>query len=167
MIARFTQHLYRLAAAAAMAFMLFAPSNAYAQSGPFSGLGGSWRGSGHVYLTNGTRERIRCRAKYTVSNDGNVLQQNLRCASDSYNFQFSSYVQNEDGELAGTWSEHTRGVGGRVTGHDGRGRITARIEGSTVTAELDLVFRRNRQHVTIRSGGGGGFKGATIVLARR
>jgi len=38
----------------------------HAQQGPFAGLIGSWSGAGFIKLTNGQRERLRCRANYNV-----------------------------------------------------------------------------------------------------
>src|SRR6202521_149377 len=64
---------------------LTAPS-AYAQSAPFAGMAGAWSGGGRVDLQDGTSERIRCRATYAVGGGGSTMQQQLRCASDSYRF---------------------------------------------------------------------------------
>jgi hypothetical protein len=59
---------------------------ALAQSPPFAGLSGTWTGSGSVSLSDGSKERLRCRATYQVSAGDARLQQSLRCASDSYRF---------------------------------------------------------------------------------
>ncbi len=56
---------------------------AFAAEGPFAGLAGSWSGSGTVSLSNGGRERIRCRATYSVGGGGRTMQPSLRCARDS------------------------------------------------------------------------------------
>ena len=41
-----------------------ATSAALAQSPPFAGLAGSWTGSGSISLSDGSKERLRCRATY-------------------------------------------------------------------------------------------------------
>ena len=58
-------------------------SAALAQSPPFAGLAGSWTGSGSISLSDGSKERLRCRATYQVSAADARLQQSLCCASDS------------------------------------------------------------------------------------
>jgi len=76
---------------AATIFVMSA-SAGYCQGGPFAGLNGSWSGSGTVSLADGSKERIRCRANYTVDATGSGLRQSLRCASDSYKFDLASNV---------------------------------------------------------------------------
>ena len=74
------------------AALMLSVSAGNAQSGPFAGFDGSWSGNGTVTLSDGTTERIRCRADYKVNGNGLGLKQNLRCASDSYKFDLSSDV---------------------------------------------------------------------------
>lgn len=50
--------------------------------GPFDNLRGAWSGVGTIALTNGSQERIRCRASYNPSDPN--LRMTLVCASDSY-----------------------------------------------------------------------------------
>jgi hypothetical protein len=68
---------------------------AHAQLAPFAGLSGSWTGSGQVALSDGSNERLRCRAAYRVDPSGVRLQQTLKCASDSYTFDLTSEVLSE------------------------------------------------------------------------
>src|SRR5271156_922818 len=67
------------AAAVGTALML-SMSASHAQSGPFVGFDGSWSGGGTVSLSDGTTERIRCKADYKVNGSGLNLKQNLHCA---------------------------------------------------------------------------------------
>src|ERR1700758_4078132 len=76
-------------AAGASAALLLSVSAGHAQSGPFAGFNGAWSGNGTVALSDGTTERIRCRADYKVDGTGLGLKQNLNCASDSYKFELS------------------------------------------------------------------------------
>src|SRR5437899_9527786 len=79
-------------AAGVGAALMLSVSAANAQSGPFAGFDGTWSGTGTVSLSDGSTERIRCKASYKVDGSGRALQQTLRCASDSYKFDLSSNV---------------------------------------------------------------------------
>jgi hypothetical protein len=125
-----------------------------AQQGPFAGLAGSWAGSGTIAMSNGTRERIRCRAVYAVSGGGSSLQLSLRCASDSYRFELNSNVRYAAGDISGNWSEATRGVGGSLSGIASLSDIRARVEGPGFAANLLLATRGDRQSVSLRASSG-------------
>src|SRR3979411_3345305 len=81
-----------------------------AQSGPFAGFDGAWSGNGTVTLSDGTTERIRCKADYKVSGNGLGLKQNLHCASDSYRSDLSSDVTSQVDRISGNWSGASRNV---------------------------------------------------------
>ena len=68
-------------AAGVGAVLMLSLSASYAQSGPFAGFNGVWSGNGTVALSDGTTERIRCKADYKVDGTGLGLKQNLRCAA--------------------------------------------------------------------------------------
>ena len=64
------------------AALLFSVSASQAQSsGPFAGFEGAWTGTGTVSLSDGSTERIRCKADYKVAGTGLSLKQALHCAS--------------------------------------------------------------------------------------
>ena len=134
---------------------------------PFSRLAGQWSGSGSIELSNGRREPIRCRASYDVLGDRRQLQLNIRCASDSYNFdlmgEFSVDGQNQ---VAGRWTERTRSVGGTAVGNSSGDRLQLHVESSGFAAELVMVTKNKRQSVTIDSHGGGQVVKASISLNR-
>ena len=48
----------------------------------FSDLEGAWSGAGQIRTKAGEKERIRCRATYTIGRNGSGLNQVLTCASD-------------------------------------------------------------------------------------
>src|SRR5436309_15320339 len=79
-------------AAGVGAALMLSVSAGYAQSGPFAGFDVTWSGNGTVALSDGTTERIRCKADYNVNGNGLGLKQNLNCASDSYRFHLISDV---------------------------------------------------------------------------
>jgi hypothetical protein len=126
---------------------------ALAQSPPFAGLAGSWTGSGSISLSDGSKERLRCRATYQVSAGEARLRQNLRCASDSYRFELSSDVVSQQGTIAGTWSEASRGISGSLAGRASRGSIAAVVDAPGFSANLSVATRGNRQSFTIHSQG--------------
>ncbi len=141
-------------AACALALALLAsPVHAQRGAGPFAGLTGTWTGTGVVTLASGSNERIRCRAAYDGTGDGTHLRLNLRCASDSYNFDLRGDVRDQGGTITGVWSEASRGVNGSVSGHASPGHVQAQVSGPTFSASLSMSTQGNRQSVTIRSQG--------------
>src|SRR3954466_9825556 len=94
------------------AALLLSMSAAQAQSGPFAGFDGSWSGNGTVALSEGTTERIRCKASYKDA--GANLKQSLQCASDSYKSDLSSDVTSQGELIAGNRSESSRNVNGEL-----------------------------------------------------
>ena len=142
---------------------LSAPA-AFAQSAPFSGMAGVWSGSGTNSLDGGANERIRCKATYAVSSEGNGLNQSLLCASDSYKFELKSDVIAKSGVLSGSWAETTRNVSGSLQGRAGNGHFDVTVSAPVFTAKLVMTTTGNKQNVAITSDGQ--FKGANIALSR-
>ena len=140
-------------ASRALAIGLFLPSAAFAQTGGFVALSGSWSGSGSVTLASGATERIRCRATYEVTPSGNTFQQSLRCTSDSYNFDLRSSVVRSGDTVSGTWSETSRNVTGGIAGRVSGSQIQATIQGPAFSASLTMATQGDRQTVSIRSQG--------------
>ncbi len=150
----------------ALSAVAFSAATASASAGPFSGLAGSWSGSGHISLANGAKERIRCRAHYSVGSAGNTVQQSLRCASDSYNFELRSDVESHGGRISGSWNESSRQIGGTLTCRARDGHIEVTVYNPNFSVQLTLILHGRRQSVIIRASGGGQFTGASISLAR-
>lgn len=138
-------------AAAALAPVLAFSGAAGAAETPFSAMAGAWSGAGKIMMSNGSQERIRCRATYAVGAAGTNLQQNLKCASDSFNFELQSNVSLDGSALSGTWNETTRKVAGRVSGRVQGNAIQALVEASGFSAELTMVTQAGRQSVAIKS----------------
>ena len=117
---------------------------------PFWGLAGTWTGDGTIVMANGTRERIRCRAVYSVPPLAAMLDQGLRCASDSYQFDVRSHVlAAPDGSLSGTWSEAVHGVAGDVSGRVAAGRLETSVDTLGFSARLSVTTHGMRQRVSI------------------
>jgi hypothetical protein len=139
-------------------------SAASAQSAPFAGMAGVWSGNGTISLEDGSKERIRCKATYAVSSEGNGLNQALLCASDSYKFELKSDVIARGGTLSGTWAETTRNVSGNLEGRAGNGQFNVTVTAPVFTAKLTMTTNGNKQNVAITSEGQ--FRGAQIALSR-
>jgi hypothetical protein len=138
-------------AAGVGAILLLSVSASQAQSGPFTGFDGTWSGTGTVSLSDGSSERIRCRATYKV--EGSALAQTLRCASDSYKFDLSSNVKSQGNNVTGSWSEASRNVYGNLVGKAGGGQIDVFVEAAGFAANITLTTRGNKQSVSISSKG--------------
>ncbi|MCC6889871.1 MAG: hypothetical protein IT536_15175 [Hyphomicrobiales bacterium] len=132
--------------------LLASPGEAQ-HGGPFSSMAGSWSGGGTLTTSSGNSERLRCRARYTVSGGGNSLHQDLRCASDSYRFDLTTNVTHSGGSLSGTFSETSRNVFGNITGRVSGGEIRARAESQAINAILSVTTRGDRQSVSINAPG--------------
>jgi hypothetical protein len=143
----------RLAFAAIPLLVSFPADAQRTGAGPFAALSGTWSGSGTVTLSNGSAERIRCRAAYAPESGGNALRSNLRCASDSSRFDLTSQVVSNGGPISGRWVETTRNATGFVSGTASGDHIEVRVEGGFFTASMTLVTRGDRQSVTIVSPG--------------
>jgi hypothetical protein len=130
-------------------------------------LAGQWSGSGTIDLTDGKREPIRCRASYDVPGDQRNLQLNIRCASDSYNFDLRASATYSAGSVSGTWSEATRLVAGTISGRADSDRINVVAKAASFSANLSLATYGARQSVVIRAHStDAGIKGVTMNLRR-
>ncbi|NEW87532.1 MULTISPECIES: hypothetical protein [Rhodopseudomonas] len=159
-----TSSLHALKAAGIGAALMLSASAASADSGPFAGFEGSWSGTGTVALSDGSKERIRCKATYRVAGGGNELAQTLRCASDSYKFDLSSNVVSSGDRISGNWSEASRNVNGSLQGKAGGGHIEVFVEAAGFAASISLTTRGNKQSVGISSKGE--IRGVNISMTR-
>ena len=152
-----------------LAILLSSHGSGHAQRGvgPFERLAGQWTGSGTIDLSNGAREPIRCRAGYDVLAARRNLQINIRCASDSFNFNLYSSAVLSGRAVSGTWSESTHGIAGTISGTAEGDHIHVRAESLAFTANLSLATHGSRQSVLIRAvDPNASIKGATIALRR-
>jgi hypothetical protein len=156
-----------LKAALLASAILLVPAQGHTEPGsqaPFAGLSGPWSGAGTVTMTNGTTERIRCKASYTVNASGKAIQQRLRCASDSYRLEIRSDVTSEGGSLSGSWAEATRGMSGNVSGRASGAAISANVAGAGFTAHLDMRTHGDKQSVTLKPRGDTDVSAVSISL---
>jgi hypothetical protein len=144
--------------------LMVSTSASHAQSRPFAGFDGAWSGNGTVSLSDGSSERIRCRADYKVDDTGMALKQTLRCASDSYKFDLSSDVTSHGDHVSGNWSETNRNIVGVLQGTAGSGRIDVAVEAVGFSASLTLRTTGNKQTVQISSKGD--IRGVSITMVK-
>ncbi len=124
-------------------------------AGPFDGFSGNWAGGGDIAMTDGSKEKVRCKAEYSVPPSGGALHININCASDSYKVQvISNVVAAADGSLSGTWRELTRQAEGSVSGRiAGPGQIQASLEGTVYGIQLSVTTKGSQQAVAIQAQG--------------
>jgi hypothetical protein len=151
-------------AAGVGAVLMLSVTASQAQSGPFIGFNGAWSGNGTVALSDGTTERIRCKADYVVDGSGLGLKQTLKCASDSYKFDLTSDVRSQGDRISGNWSEASRNVFGNLQGTAGGGRIEVFVEANGFAANLTLQTTGNKQTVQISSKGE--IRGVSITMVK-
>ena len=141
------------AAVFALPVVLIATQAVAQGAGPFASMAGAWSGNGVISLASGNRERIRCRANYLVTEGGDNVRIDLRCASDSYRFELSGNAISQGGNVSGNWFESTRSVAGNFYGRASAGQVQATASGQTFTALLNMKTSGNRQSVSITSPG--------------
>ena len=141
---------------------------ASAASGPFVDFSGSWSGNGTVRTGGNPPERIRCVANYRQRGSSqHEVDLQLRCASDSYNFDLAGQFTADDrNEITGQWTERSRNTGGTAIGRANGDRLDVHVESAGFAADLVMVTRNRRQSITIDSQGGGQTVKASISLSR-
>lgn len=139
-----------------------------AATGPFADFSGSWSGTGTVRTGGNAPERIRCNANYRQRGSSqHEVDLQLRCASDSYNFDLAGQFTADDrNEITGQWTERSRNTGGTAIGRANGERLDVHVESGGFAADLVMVTRNRRQSVTIDSQGGGQVVKASISLSR-
>ncbi|OAF14185.1 hypothetical protein AYJ54_42195 [Bradyrhizobium centrolobii] len=139
---------------------------AQAAASPFAAMAGTWSGTGMLSTTDGGQEQLRCRAAYNVAQSGTELRLNLRCASESYNFDLAGNVEYRDGVISGSWSEATRNASGTISGRATEDHVDAAARGDNFSANLSLTTRGSRQSISIRPQGTN-VTGVSLALNRR
>src|SRR5881394_586595 len=120
---------------------------------PFTAMAGTWSGGGVLSTSDGQQEQLRCRASYNVAGAGEQLRLNLKCASESYNFDLASDVAYRGGAISGSWSEASRNASGTLSGRATGDRVEAAARGDNFSASLSLTTRGGKQTVSIRPQG--------------
>ena len=151
--------------AAVTAVQIFSALPAGAQSNPVSIMNGSWAGGGSITLASGARERVNCRGAYSAPG-GPGFTLALRCASDSYTFDFRATGNYTAGAIAGQWDESFSRASGTFTGTARGAYLEARAESTAFSAVLGMSTHGNRQSIAIRSPGNA-LSEVNITMSRR
>ena len=152
------------AAGVGAALLLSVAAGNAQSSGPFAGFDGAWSGTGTVSLSDGSTERIRCKADYKVAGTGMALKQALHCASDSYKFDLTSDVTSNGDRISGNWSEASRNIFGNLQGTAGNGTIEVFVEANGFAANLTLRTNGTKQTMQISSKGE--IRGVNITMVK-
>jgi len=139
----------RLAAMLGAVIVAATPAANAAAASPFAAFIGEWVGGGEIAGTNGSSERIRCRATGSEAYGGSGLSQSIVCASPSYRIDIKSDVEAYGHNVSGGWREDTRGASGQLTGTIANGRFDGSVTGPSFTADVQLQSNGRRQIVRI------------------
>lgn len=153
-----------LVAIAGLAAIGAAPP-ALSAGGVFSGLAGSWSGSGQIKLEGGRSESLKCKAYYTDKDDGTGLGVALRCASASNKIDLRATLAATGSRVSGNWEERSFNAGGIVSGQANGSRLNLSISGGGVTGSMAVTTSGSSQTVSI-STDGSTLKGVSIGLSR-
>ena len=126
-------------------------------AGIFQSMDGSWRGDGSIKWYDGTTESLRCTAKNDVTDDGNKLNQDLKCASASgsapLNIVTDISYRAAAGVVVGTWYEknYFKGGGGHISGSATGSKISAlvSIPSSNISVHVSVITSGGQQTVTM------------------
>ncbi len=155
--------VFHWAVMASLVLPLMVPSGAQAAD-LFASLPGNWTGTGSVLKADGTSESLRCRAKYSLAPSRTIVHQELRCAADSYRLDFVTDLVNQNGGVAGTWTEADRQAGGSVSGKIEGDVISTKIKGTAFEADVVITTHGNRQTIALTSDNGSYAKAVNIAL---
>ena len=151
------------AAVAAIVLAGAATTAAEAQGGGFSGLGGSWSGSGQVRLEKG-REAVRCSASYVARSGGTALGLSLRCASASGRVELRASLTASGSSVSGSWEERTYGLSGQVSGSASGSSLRLSFSGS-VSGAMTVTTSGGSQSISVRTDASA-LKGVSVSLRR-
>lgn len=143
-----------IATALPLAVLLSAAAAPAFAAGPFANFPGEWSGVGDVTMSDGSRDKIKCKASYSVGPSGQALNINVNCASDSYRVNIISNVVAQGNNFTGTWRETTRQVDGEVSGRvPAPGEYQASLQGTGFGIELAATSNGKVQAITINAQG--------------
>ena len=135
------------------ALLSFTAAPAFAAS-PFTGFPGEWTGAGDVTMSDGSHDRIKCKASYSAGPSGQALNINVNCASDSYRVNIIANIVAQGTDFSGTWRETTRQVNGDVKGRvPAPGEYQANLAGTGFSLALAATSNGKMQAITITSQG--------------
>jgi len=154
----------RPAAAAVIASVALAASGSAHAATPFSGLGGTWSGSGQFRLENGRSEAIRCTANYVPRSGGATMGLSLRCASPSNRIELRASLSFYGGRVSGIWEERGFNVTGSVSGLASGGSLRLSFSGG-ISGSMLVTTAGSSQSISVRTDGSA-LRGVNVGLRR-
>jgi len=132
-------------------------------------LGGYWSGQGSARYTDGSSEKLHCVATYAVHgpHDGPAgppgeVQQTIRCKGSNMELKLGGTWTIRDGTIAGTWSEETYSLAGRLTGKAvpagfdlkatssfADASVAVRLSGCTQDIEMSFTQQVDKLHIAL------------------
>ena len=132
-------------------------------AGPFSGLEGTWSGSGSVKLENGATERLKCKGYYT-SKGGGGLGMAINCGNASFKINMRATLASSGSQITGSWEEREFNQAGEVAGKATNSGFSLKFSGA-IAGSMTVSTTGNSQTVSI-STGGPGFTGVNLQFAK-
>lgn len=118
---------------------------------PFDALIGRWTGDGILGFKESKPERVKCRATYLLDEASqNELKQTIRCATSSGAIEVISNLKEAAGKLTGHWKETIHNFEGDLTGEITPKGFRIVVQGTDITANMDIVVKGNMQAVEIQ-----------------
>jgi len=93
-------------------------------------------------MQSGTKRTYPLPCRYSVSQAGEVLLQELRCASDSYRIDVNSTSQSDGGSLSGTWTGTDAQRDRRLSGRAAEAAIQARVTALEILRRSEMCCLR-------------------------
>ncbi len=141
--------LFTLLTGVLLAMTLLAPA---ASANPFKKVAGSWRSAGATAIIKGNKERIKCRAKYSVP--GRSVNLNLRCSGPGYFINVSVNARVIGSKVKGSWSESQFGKSGWLSGRASSKKSSISFSGGGAKGHMSIRLNSGRRHsIYIRANG--------------
>jgi len=133
-------------------------------------LAGYWSGQGSALYTDGSSEKLHCTATYSLqgSHGGPAgapgeIQQTIRCKGSNMELKLGGSWTVRDGTIAGTWSEETYSLSGRLTGKAvpsgfdlkatssfADASVAVRLSGCSQDIDMTFTQQVDKMHLALR-----------------
>lgn len=114
-----------------------------------SGLSGRWAGAGSYTPARGEARPFKCVATYFTDGEASRLKQNLRCQSDSYKLDASTFLAFDGRVVTGRWEDKIHALNGSVRGKLTPDGFDIDLEGRFFRARMVVVSDGCSQSVTV------------------
>lgn len=122
-----------------------------ASANPFKKVKGSWRSAGATAIIKGNKERIKCRARYSVP--GRNVKMNLKCSGPGYFINVSVDARVIGSKVKGSWYESQWGKSGWISGRASSKSSNLSFGGSQKGSMSVRLSSGRRHSIYIRANG--------------